>query len=268
MEIPRPYKTIQVEVAKRVATIVLNRPEVRNAFSPPMVQELTQAFESLPKFRDVHAVVLRGAGKSFCSGADLGYMKAIAENSFEQNEEDAKSLDHMFWAMHECSIPVIGQIHGHAMGGGLGLVALCDVAAAVSDTQFSFSEVRLGISPAVISPYVLEKMQASYAYRYMLSGEVFSADVAREAGLLAFAGGAAEVEEFVTGLIKKIDQNGPEAVRATKKLLKTMRRGSWKQRREKTAQVIAERRGSEEGQEGLKAFLEKREPSWKPKDGV
>src|SRR5579863_6904039 len=130
MEIPRPYKTIQVEVAKRVALIILNRPDVRNAFHPSMVSELTQAFESLPKFRDIHAVVLRGAGKSFCSGADLSYMKAIADNSFADNEQDAKSLDQMFWTMHECSIPIIGQIHGHAMGGGVGLVALCDTAAA------------------------------------------------------------------------------------------------------------------------------------------
>lgn len=260
------YETIQLSITGRVATVSLNRPDVRNAFHPNMIRELTEAFTVLGSRKDLSLLVLRGEGKSFCSGADLGYMKSMAGYSFEENEKDSQQLFGMFWALRSCPHPVVGRVHGHVMGGALGLVALCDVVAAVDGTQFCFSEVRLGLAPAVISPFVIERMNVSQARRYMMTGEVFTVADALASALVHFAGDDASVDRFLDGLVKSMCQNGPEGVRATKALIRTMSENSdWARRREMTTKVIAERRVSDEGQEGLKGFLEKREPSWRAK---
>ncbi|MES2965672.1 MAG: enoyl-CoA hydratase-related protein [Bdellovibrionota bacterium] len=258
------FQRLALKTEGRIATVSLNRPDVRNAFDPVMIGELKQAFDQLGARADLSVIVLRGEGKSFSSGADLGYMKAMASFSFEENEKDARTLDAMFWSLRSCALPIVGRLHGHAMGGALGLTALCDVAAAVEGTQFAFSEVRLGLAPAVISPYVLEKMSASHAKRFMLTGEVFDAHQAREAGLVEFVGSEALVDSFVKMTATAIASSGPEAVRATKKLLRELEQTShWDLKRDLTTKTIAERRVSEEGQEGLRGFLEKRTPKWK-----
>lgn len=259
------FETIKLEVSGRVATVSLNRPDVRNAFHPTMIRELTEVFIDLAARKDLSVVVLRGEGKSFCSGADLGYMKSMAGFSYLENEQDSQQLFGMFWALRSCPHPIVGRLHGHVMGGALGLASLCDIAAAVDGTQFCFSEVRLGIAPAVISPFVLEKMSASHARRFMLTAEVFGVEDALASGLIQFKGDGGAVDGFVAGIVKTLSNNGPEGVRATKQLLRKIEETpGWAERRAMTTQVIAERRVSAEGQEGLKSFLEKRSPSWRP----
>lgn len=262
--VTKKYQTLLVEIRDRVATVSLNRPDVRNAFHPDMIRELTQAFEALSADPTVTIIVLRGEGKSFCSGADLGYMKSMAQFSLEQNQTDSKQLYGMFWAIRSCPHPIIGRLHGHVMGGALGLASLCDIAAAVDGTKFCFSEVKLGLAPAVISPFVMEKMTASFARRYMLTGEVFEVGEAAASGLIQHHGDEADVDQFVQELLHGMLNNGAQAVRATKKLLRQVEeRSAWLERREITTQLIAELRVGREGQEGLKAFFEKRPPSWK-----
>lgn len=257
-------KSVTLAIQARVATVTLNRPDIRNAFNAEMIAELTQAFQSLAARTDVSVLVLRGEGKSFCSGADLTYMKAMAGFSLEENLADAKALDEMFWALRACPQAVVGRVHGHAMGGALGLIACCDIVAAVDGTQFAFSENRIGLVPAVISPYVLEKMNAGAARRFMLSAEVFNVWAAADSGLIEYAGPESDVDAFVASLVKALSENGPEAVQVTKKMLRTLgTQSSWAEKRELTTKTIAQKRVGQEGQEGLKSFLEKRTPSWK-----
>jgi methylglutaconyl-CoA hydratase len=258
------FKTIQVTVEKHIARVMLNRPDVRNAFNPSMISEITEAFRMLSKASEVRVIVLSGAGKSFCSGADLGYMQSMASFTLEQNQQDSQQLFEMFWEIRNCPQPIVARLHGHVMGGALGLTAVCDIAAAVDGTVFCFSEARLGLVPAVISPFVLERMVASRAQRFMLTAEVFSTLDALSSGLVQFIGNESSVDSFIANAVTSLSQNGPEAVRETKKLIRqVLETGDWSQRRELTTRVIAERRVSEEGQEGLRGFLEKRDPSWK-----
>ena len=263
----RKMSTLSIEEAGGALTVKLNRPEVRNAFHPTMIQELTQVFTDLATRADVAVVILKGEGKSFSSGADLGYMKSMAGFTLEENRKDANDLHAMFWALRSCPHVVVGRVHGHVMGGGLGLLALCDAAAAVDGTEFCFSEVKLGLAPAVISPFVLERMAHASARRFMLSGETFGVDDALDSGLVQFAGTATAVDQFVADFVQRIVSNGPEGMRATKALLRAMSGDSatWNARREMTTRTIAERRVSDEGQEGLKSFFEKRTPSWRSK---
>lgn len=261
------YSTIKVQTSGRVVAVSLNRPQVRNAFDPQMIRELTVAFTGINARRDLAVVVLRGEGESFCAGADLNYMKSQAEFTLEENEADAVKLHEMFWTLRACPHPVIGRFHGHVFGGGLGLAAICDIATAVSETHFCFSEVKLGLVPAVISPFVLERMEASQARRYMLTGEMFGGLEALAASLVHFVGNENDVDNFVQKTTLALEHNGPESVRATKGLLRAISElPDWGRRRELTTKVIAERRVSAEGQEGLRGFLEKRAPSWRPQE--
>ena len=262
---PGQFKTLKLEITARVATVRLARPDVRNAFDTMMIRELTDLFGQLSALKDLACVVLRGEGKSFCSGADLVYMKSMAGFTLEENERDSEALFSMFWALRSCPHPLIGRVHGHVMGGGLGLAAVCDIVAAVDNTQFCFSEVKLGLAPAVISPFVLERMAPAHARRLMLTGEVFGTVDALASGLVQFAGSESEADAFVSAAVAQLLQNGPEAVRATKGLLRAVGEMSdWSRRRELTTRLIAERRVSDEGQEGLRGFLEKRAPKWRP----
>jgi methylglutaconyl-CoA hydratase len=257
------HKTIRLELDGRVATVFLNRPDVRNAFHPTMISELTEAFHEIATRTDLDVTVLKGEGKSFCAGADLGYMQSMAQFTFEENKQDSEKLYDMFWALRSVPQPVIGLVHGHVMGGALGLLAMCDVAAAVDGTQFCFSEARLGLAPAVISPFVMEKAQACFVRRYFLSAEVFDVQSARDAGLVQASGNAEECSAFVARMTSTFLANGPQAVRASKALIRfSETNGDWHARRSFTTQTIAERRVSEEGQEGLKSYFEKRKPTW------
>lgn len=258
-------KFIDFKKHDRHAEIKLNRPERRNAFHPQMIEELTEAFTDLsqPQSEALRAVVLRAEGLSFCAGADLEWMKSMVSYSHEENLLDSEKLFDLFSVARSCPLPVLGQVHGHVMGGALGLVAICDVVAAEAGTQFCFSEVRLGLVPAVISPFVLEKVNRGRAQNWMLSGELFSAQAALESGLVHYLGNPEEVNSYVEQKLEEFLRLGPEAVRSTKRLLLELAdKGSFAQHRKLCPQVIADRRVSPEGQEGLKAFLEKRKPTW------
>ncbi|MGE3974096.1 MAG: enoyl-CoA hydratase-related protein [Bdellovibrionales bacterium] len=241
----------------------LNRPDVHNAFNPKMIQEITAFFQSFKKNKSARVVVFSGNGKSFCAGADLEWMKEMVKFSKKQNLADSKKLYDMFESLRNCALPVITQAHGSVMGGGLGLVAASDIVAVQVETKFCFSEVRLGLVPSVISSFVLEKAHAHLAREMMLTAELFQAPKAEKMGLVHFYGSEVEVEAYVQGRIDLMLANGPEAVKATKKLLNFNARQPQTKIVKETIRVIAERRMSDEGQEGMKSFLEKRSASWK-----
>ena len=256
-------ETLLIKNENDVLRVTLNRPNVHNAFNPEMIAELTRLFKSTQKDTKIRALVLSGAGQSFCAGGDLNWMKSMADFTLKQNRADSKKLADMFEAAFLCPVPVIGNIHGSVMGGGVGLVAICDLAAADPGTKFSLSEVKLGLVPSVISPYVLRKIPESQARGLMLTAEIFSAEKAFQVGLLHKVGGESERHEFIEFQLKLIRGNGPEAVRATKGLIQKIKTSNFKQAQDLTIKTIAARRVSKEGQEGMKAFFEKRSPSWK-----
>lgn len=254
---------LNVVEKNRVAAVRMNRPDVRNSFNPDMIEELTKLFGSFAKRKDLRLVTLSGEGKVFSAGADLSWMKAMVNYSFEQNREDALKLFAMFEAIALCPIPVLGLAHGAAFGGALGLLACCDHVVAEEGTQFCFSEVKLGIAPAVISSFIVRKAVEGVVRPLMLSGRVFDNDTALRAGLVhqvVKAGqGQAELETLSLSWLEA----GPEAARETKKLLNDLMHLDWEGQKDRTSKLIAERRVSSEGQEGLKSFLEKRGPSWR-----
>ncbi len=247
----------------QVAYVKLNRPDVRNAFNPEMIHEITQAFHGFNHRHDLRVVVLQGEGKSFCAGADLNWMKEMVNFTFHQNREDSLKLFMMFESIAKCTLPVIGMVHGAAFGGALGLIAACDEVVAEEGTQFCFSEVKLGIAPAVISAFVARKTVPGKVRPLMLSAVVFNPHIAQQAGLINEVVPVGEGHTAIQKIIHNYKQCGFEAVRETKKLLNDVDHMSWEQLRDRTSTLIAERRASSEGQEGLKAFLEKREPSWR-----
>lgn len=243
-------------------SITLHRPDKRNAFHPEMIAEITKAFEMAAKEDKAKYVFLSGEGKSFCSGADLDWMRSMKEYSLERNIQDSNELFEMFRAGFDLDLPVIGMVHGHAMGGALGLVSICDIVASEKQTLFCFSEVKWGLVPAVISPFVTRKMRKSRADQFMLSAKVFSADEALEAGLVHYVGDEAGVSEFLKQQKELFSQAAPMALKETKKLLKRIEGFNPSEHRAATTQVIAERRVSAEGQKGLQFFLDKQKPKW------
>lgn len=251
-------KHLKVESKDHISYVTLNRPEKRNAFHPEMISELTQVFKLLDSSKD-RAVVLSGAGESFCSGGDLEWMKSMASYTFDENKKDSEALFDMYETGRACRLPIIGRIHGHAFGGGLGLVAICDIVASESNTKFCFSEVKWGLVPAVISSFVLRKMTPHLVREYMLTAKVFDANSASMAGLVHFSGSQTQVDSYITETLKLLKSAGPEAVVLTKKLLNELELQS---ARESTTRLIAERRVSPEGQAGLKSFLEKKPAPW------
>lgn len=251
-----------------VLRVALSRPEVRNAFNAQTISELTEVFSKAGRegpYKDARVVLLSGHGKSFCAGADLEYMKSMANFSHEENRRDGEKLFAMFDAVRTCEVPVIVHLHGHAMGGAVGITACADIALAETGTQFRFSEVRLGIVPAVISSFILSKMSPHWARRWMMTGETFDADAALEAGLVHFAGLPEEVVREKETVVKAILEAGPDAVKTTKRLLNEIYGQTPSQVKAKVVSVIADVRTSSEGQEGLSSFLEKREPMWRSK---
>jgi methylglutaconyl-CoA hydratase len=245
---------LRSEQAGDVLRVTLAKPEQRNAFDAALIQELTESFSDVG---DVRAVVLAGEGPSFSAGADVEWMRAAVELSYEENVADARRLRMMLETIDSCPAPVIARVQGHALGGGCGLVACSDIAVAAPDAQFAFSEVKLGIIPAVISPFALNKIGASAARRYFVTGERFDAETALRIGLVHEL--AEDLDAAVDGLLDELRSAGPEAVRHAKKLVLERPDGLATERR------IAQRRTSDEGQEGMKAFVEKRDPSWASK---
>jgi len=235
-----------------VLRVTLARPERRNAFDAALIAELTDAFADVG---DARAVVLAGEGGVFCAGADVEWQRASIDLTYDENVADALRLFQMCETIDRCPAPVVARVQGYALGGGSGLVACADVAIADTQTVFGFTEVRLGIVPAVISPFVLARIGAA-ARRYFLTGERFGADVALRIGLVSEVADG-DLDERVDAVVTDLLTGGPGAVRAVKELVRERPRG------EETARIAAARRTSAEGQDGLRAFLEKRPPAWR-----
>lgn len=254
------FETLAIERDSGVVHVILNRPEVRNAFNATLIAELTRVFQGFGP--DVRAVVLRGAGSVFCAGADIQWMKQSIGYSAAENAKDAAAMAGMLRAIDRATPPVIAQVHGAALGGGMGLLATCDIAVAAEGTQFGFTEVRLGIVPAVISSFVLRKTGVAPARRYFLTGEIFAPAEARAMGLVYEIVPAPALEGRVAELVGALRKCGPAAVATAKTLIRDIPAMAYDQAIEHAVQTIARVRTSPEGQEGLGAFLEKRKPSW------
>ena len=253
---------LQVELDGPVARLWLNRPEVRNAFDGLMVTELRKTLFDLRTVDAVRVVVLGGRGPSFCAGADLEWMKAMAGFNREDNLREAQAMADLFFTVYESPKPVVARVHGAALGGGCGLVAACDIAVAALGTQFGFTEVRFGIIPAVISPYVLGKIGESAARELFLTGEQFEAVRAFEVGLVRAAVPEGDLDAAVDGRVQELLKAGPRAIAEAKALIREVAFRRVEDVQLYTVERIADIRVSSEGQEGMRAFLEKRKPRW------
>ena len=247
--------TLKVQRDGPVLRVTLARPERRNAFDAALIAELVEAFADVG---DARAVLLEGEGSSFCAGADVDWQRAAIDLSYDENVEDAMRLYRMLEAVDSCPAPVVCCVHGFALGGGSGLVACADIAIAWPDAVFGFTEVRLGIVPAVISPFVLPRIGEA-ARRYFVTGERFDAATALQIGLVSEV--AEDAGERAESIVGEILAGGPIAVREAKRLVRERPAGI------ETAHIAAERRTSDEGQDGLRAFLERREPAWRTRPG-
>ena len=254
--------TIELAVADGIARVTLARPDVRNAFNANVIGELHETFARIAAADDVRAVVLAGKGKVFCGGADVNWMRESLDLSFEANAIDAERMSDMFRAIDNCPRPVIGRVHGAALGGGAGLAAVCDIVVASEDAVFGFTEVKLGIIPAVISPFVLAKIGASHARALFLTGERFDAARAAQIGLVHDVVRAEDLDEAVNAYLAEICSAGPYAVGAAKLLVRRVLDATYEESRAVTTQAIANQRITPEGQEGLRAFLERRKASF------
>jgi len=265
------FTRIRLERDGAVARLTLARPDVRNAFDDVLIGELVEALATLraaaadPGAPDApRAVVLTGEGSSFCAGADMNWMKRSVAFTRGENEADARRFAGMMRDLDELPVPTIARVNGACLGGGMGLIACCDVVVALEGADFGFTEVRLGIAPAVISTFVLPRIGAAAARRFFLTGEIFKAPVARELGLVhEVASDGAALDAAVGRLVDALRGNGPNAVAAAKRLIREVSSLPRDASIEHTARAIAGLRASPEGQEGLGAFLEKRRPSWK-----
>jgi len=257
-----PYKTLLVEESDGVLLVTLNRPEVHNAFNDELIGEAVEVFRGVGQ-RSVRAVVLRGSGSNFCAGADLNWMSGMLNYSRDENVRDSSNLARMYACINECDIPVIGRIQGAAIGGGVGLVAVCDIAICTRDSKFGLAEVKLGILPAVISPYVIAKIGQTHARALFLTGERFDAERALHIGLVhRTVDDSAALDPAIDEVIAQIKTAGPQAVRECKKLIAHVASHDLIDAVPYTIEAIATRRVSEEGQAGMKAFLKKEKPPW------
>lgn len=260
-----PYSTIHTATDSRgVATVTLNRPEVHNAFNAELIAELRSALERFAVDQSVRAVVIAAAGKSFSAGADLNWMRLTAGCSTEENRADALRAAGLMRALDELPKPAIARVHGAALGGGVGLVACCDIAVAADSAVFGLSEVRLGIVPAVIGPYVVAAIGSRNARRYFLTGERFTALEARRIGLLHEVAANGDLDAAVERYLDAILEGGPIAIVSAKRLISEVAgRPIDDALSATTADRIAALRASEEGREGIAAFLQKRQPAWR-----
>ena len=253
------FTTLQIGIEKNVARIALNRPEVRNAMNVKMIHELTEAIDWLDTRDDIHVIELCGNGKSFCAGADLNYMKDIAKNSYMENLTDARNLSKLFQTIYFCNTPVIALVHGHVIGGGNGIIAACDVVLAENDTVFAFSEVKLGLTPATISPLIIAKCGEAMARDTMLSGRKFTAQEALKFGLVNYVGTMEELNKRLDYYTDNYLAASPEAIRDCKHLIRANvgRCDPFDPIFESTSQLIAKERVGDDAQERMKDFLRK-----------
>lgn len=257
------YASLRVRAEGSVARVTLARPDVHNAFDDAMIAELTAAAAALAADPAVRVVLLEGDGKSFCAGADLNWMRRMVDYGDVENLRDAEALARMLETWNDLEKPTVGRIHGAAMGGGAGLTAVLDVAVAADSTVFAFSEARLGILPAVISPFVTGKIGVSAARALFLTGERFPATRAREIGLVHDVVPDASLDGAVDAAVARLLEAGPEAQARIKRLLPHLAGRTPAEARPATARAIADARASAEGQEGIRSFLERRVPSWR-----
>ncbi|MFG0642714.1 MULTISPECIES: enoyl-CoA hydratase/isomerase family protein [Delftia] len=254
---------LTLEFQGPLATITLTQPEVRNAFSDEVIADITHAFHAVGKRSDVRAVVLAAEGPAFCAGANLNWMRRMADYSRDENREDAGLLAEMLRVIYECPQPTIARVQGDVYAGGMGLVAACDMAVAAEGAGFCLSEVKIGLIPATISPYVIRAMGARAAHRYFLTGERFDAAEALRIGFVHRVVAADELDNAVDGLLKHLVSAGPAAARACKRLvIEVAEREINEQLIAATVEGIADIRASAEGKEGVQAFLQKRKPAW------
>lgn len=257
------YRTLEIEITAGIATVWLNRPDVRNALNEDVISELTNAVHALGSDSQVRVVVLAGRGTAFCAGADLSWMKRMAEYSHSENRASALELAQMLHALHTCPKPTIARVHGAAFAGGMGLASACDIRVADPVAEFCLSEVRIGLVPATISPYVVQAMGASAARRYMLTAERLPAVEAQRIGFVHAMASAGMIDEAVGQFATALLGAGPAALTRTKRLLdEVIDRPVDVALLNVTADVIADVRASTEGREGVGAFLQKRKPAW------
>ncbi len=258
----KEYQTIDFKIDNQIARIYLNRPEVHNAFNDVMIAELTEVFKKISEDKKLRVAVLTGNGKSFCAGADLNWMKRVINYSYEENLKESLDLAELFYLMYTLPQPTIARVNGAAIGGGAGLVAVCDIVIASEKAKFSLSEVKLGLVPACISPYVIKRVGERVARELFLTGERIDAQKAFQLGMANQVAAEDKLDEAVEERIKLLLSSGPEAISMCKELLQKVPGMEVEEFKRYTAEVIAKMRISDEGQEGMNAFLEKRKPKW------
>jgi methylglutaconyl-CoA hydratase len=260
----KKYNTIVVSKKDReeVLWVTFNRPEVHNAFNAEALLELTETFERVKDDETVRVIVLTGEGKSFCAGADINWLREIIHYSFDQNLEESLQLAEVLHKIYTLPKPTLAMVNGSAIGGGTGFLSVCDIAVASEEAKFGLSEVKIGLVPAAISPYVIKKIGESKAREYFLSGQRISAQRAAEIGLINEVVPKEKLAERIEELIEQLLASGPEAIASCKELILNVPRLSLEDVKEYTARMIANLRISEEGQEGMSAYLEKRKPRW------
>lgn len=256
------YDTIEVITDKDVVTVKLNRPDVHNAMNALLMEELTACFKELSSSKNVRVIILTGNGKSFCAGADLNWMKSMVNYSKEENKKDSRLLLDLYETIYSCPKPVIGRINGHAFGGGVGLLAVCDLTVALPGLKFAFSEVNLGIIPAVISTFIVKRIGAANMRRLFITGERFTSEYAREIGLIDYVVSGGNFDSEIQRHVEQIYSSGPNAIKEVKKLVDKYQKTDLESYKKYTVEKIAELRVSEEGQEGINAFLEKKKSKW------
>jgi methylglutaconyl-CoA hydratase len=257
------FSTIEFDQQADLGIIWLNRPDIHNAFNEVMIQELIDCFEAVNKMEDIRIVILRGRGKSFCAGADLNWMRGVANYSFEQNFKESLNLSKCFFTIYTCKKPTIAVVHGAAIGGANGLLASCDFAYADDNTTFSLSEVKIGVVPACISPYVTKRVGEYGSRELMLTGRRIKGKEAEHFRLVNKSLPAEELETYLSYVVDLLRTSGPKAMSQCKNLIYNIcNMETLEQAMESTARMIAQMRASDEGQEGMAAFLEKRKPKW------
>jgi len=256
------YKTIDFSKEDKVARIILNRPDVHNAFNSQMISELDDAFDKVKADRSIRAVILTGRGKSFCAGADINWLREIIHYSFEQNLEESLNLAEVLHKIYVLPKPTVAMVNGTAIGGGNGFLSACDIAVASEEAGFGLSEVKIGLVPAAISPYVIRRIGESKAREYFLTGKRITAREALEIRLVNEVVPLEGLEKKVEEIVGLLLSSGPEALASCKELIQRVPMMNFEEVKEYTAKMIANLRISEEGQEGMSAFLEKRKPKW------
>jgi methylglutaconyl-CoA hydratase len=254
---------LKLDIHKKVAFVVLDRPDVHNAFNDELVKQVTEAFTDLARRPEVRVIVLAGNGKSFCAGADLNWMKRMVQYTHDENLTDARAVGRMYLAIAKCPKPVIARVHGAALGGGAGLVAACDIGVAMESVQFGFTEVKLGIIPAIISPFVIARVGPGRAREFFITGERFLAPIAMNIGLIQHVVSHEQaLDALIDSKISQVMTSAPAAIAAAKELVFGVAARNLESSLDFAAEAIAQARAGTEGQAGMQAFLERQKPPW------